>query len=292
MKSIITLNTNRPSHHNNLIQQKRKYTQSSPKTKWDHTQYTQFKAQRDQPFHDLLNMVHTDETIFRLLDLGCGDGRLTQIAHEQFKCYSTLGVDSSSEMLKIAKESEKYPYTEFMEKDIVSALKDMKGRQYYDLVMSNAALHWVYDHKALFKLIDNVVECKSGQVAIQIPCNNNHVSHSLISEIVMKPKYVKYLDNVYRSPVLEPEEYLQILHNLGYKRYKAYVNVYPHLLKNAGEMAQWTKGSVLSYYRDMFPEEVFEQFYDEYATTLVKRVDDSSPFLYTFKRVFIWGSKR
>ena len=68
---------------------------------WDPTQYRRFEAERDQPFHDLLSLVAAVPG-GTVVDLGCGDGRLTAMAHRSLRAASTLGIDSSPAMLAAA----------------------------------------------------------------------------------------------------------------------------------------------------------------------------------------------
>jgi len=260
------------------------------KGKWDHQQYSKFRDERKQPFYDLAAWIQTEGVTFnKIVDLGCGNGELTSLLQDHLKAKSALGIDSSVDMLESCKkyESEK---VKFKQVDIDSFFKESSG-EVYDLVFSNATLHWLNNHEKLFKSIDNIVNKEKGQIAIQVPINNLHISQSIIPEILSQPKYAKHVKVVYKNPVQPPEFYSQLLHDLGYKSQKVFINIYPHLLSSAGEMAEWTKGSTLSYYRSYMPKEVFDQFFEDYKKTLVSKVKDSSPFLFTFKKIFKWGTK-
>src|SRR4051812_26740455 len=65
---------------------------------WDPKQYEQFRAERSQPFHDLLALVQP-RTDMRIVDLGCGTGELTKLMHEKLVARETIGVDNSENML-------------------------------------------------------------------------------------------------------------------------------------------------------------------------------------------------
>ena len=52
-------------------------------TDWDPAQYERFKAQRSQPFWDLIDLVQPVR-IERAVDLGCGTGELTDELHRPF----------------------------------------------------------------------------------------------------------------------------------------------------------------------------------------------------------------
>ncbi|HEY0135659.1 MAG TPA: methyltransferase domain-containing protein, partial [Nannocystis sp.] len=65
---------------------------------WEPATYEQFKAERAQPFHDLLALVEPQPDM-DVVDLGCGTGELTTLLHEHLWARSTLGLDSSPTML-------------------------------------------------------------------------------------------------------------------------------------------------------------------------------------------------
>jgi len=80
----------------------------------------------------------------RVLDLGCGDGALTsQIAAIVPRGY-VLGIDSSPGMITTAHEHQK--------SNLSFALMDINTLSFkedFDVVFSNATLHWVHDHELL-----------------------------------------------------------------------------------------------------------------------------------------------
>lgn len=81
----------------------------------------------------------------RILDLGCGDGALTERLAARVPAGSVLGIDSSEGMLATARAHHRASNLEFSLMDIA----DMDFENEFDVVFSNAALHWVPDHKAL-----------------------------------------------------------------------------------------------------------------------------------------------
>src|SRR6185369_9501937 len=65
---------------------------------WDPTQYDKFQREREQPFFDLLALVQPAPGM-RVVDLGCGTGKLTRAMHEQLAAAETVGIDRSASML-------------------------------------------------------------------------------------------------------------------------------------------------------------------------------------------------
>src|SRR3954468_19534991 len=110
---------------------------------WDPVRYEQFKNERARPFFDLLALVRPAPG-GRAVDLGCGTGALTRELHRHLGAAETLGLDLSPTML--AKSA---PFAgdglHFQTGDIA----DFHPAAPYDVVFSNAALHWIPDHPAL-----------------------------------------------------------------------------------------------------------------------------------------------
>lgn len=85
----------------------------------------------------------------RVVDLGCGNGALTQKLSE--RGFSVLGLDASGEMLALAKEL--HPGLEFRLADATSFHLEEKA----DVIFSNAVFHWIDDQRALLRCIaDNL----------------------------------------------------------------------------------------------------------------------------------------
>src|SRR5262245_5272780 len=58
---------------------------------WNPDQYGRFRAERSQPFFDLLELVRARPGM-RVVDLGCGTGELTAAMHRRLEARETVGV--------------------------------------------------------------------------------------------------------------------------------------------------------------------------------------------------------
>lgn len=249
---------------------------------WDPEQYHKFTEERFQPFEDLFLLVRPRKGIC-VVDLGCGTGELTCRLAERLPGSSILGIDVSLSMLEKAQQltSENVSFRN----DDVSIIS---GR--WDLVFSNAVLHWLDDHESLILRLFSLV-APQGQIALQIPSNNANPSHTSIIELAQEEPFRSALGGwVRRHPVLPIDRYAGLLHDAGAVNITVIEKVYLHTLSDADAVAEWTKGSTLVPYLERLPEDLREPFMDEYRKKL-RRVWPEAPVLYTFRRILIAASK-
>lgn len=244
---------------------------------WDVDQYERFKNERAQPFRDLAALIEPRPDM-RIVDLGCGTGELTRELHEQLGASETIGIDSSESMLQKATPS---ATLHFQRGDIESFTSDRP----FDLVFSNAALHWIPDHERLFTRLMSLL-APNGQLALQMPANHDHPSHRIAAKVAssfgIEPRTVN---------ILAPESYAALLHSLGFARQDVRIQVYGHALPSTRDVVEWTKGSTLTPYREALSSERYEEFLAEYTDRLVATLGDSHPYFYTFKRVLVWATR-
>lgn len=83
-----------------------------------------------------------------ILDVGCGDGKVTAEIARTLPKGSVTGVDASSPMIEFAQKT--FPPTRFpnLEFHVLDARR-IKFNRPFDFFFSNAALHWVDDHQAV-----------------------------------------------------------------------------------------------------------------------------------------------
>jgi trans-aconitate 2-methyltransferase len=84
-----------------------------------------------------------------VLDVGCGDGKVTVELARRVPSGRVAGIDSSPDMVRLAMETwgESLPNVEFR---VVDA-RALDFPPVFDWVFSNSALHWVPDHPAVLR---------------------------------------------------------------------------------------------------------------------------------------------
>jgi trans-aconitate 2-methyltransferase len=253
---------------------------------WNPEQYGRYRDERSRPFHDLLGLVEPREAM-RLVDLGCGDGALTRLAHERLSASATLGVDLSEAMLASARAHADPPRLRFEPGD----LGRFEADGAYDLVLSNAAIHWVKDHAGLFARLSRAL-APAGQLAIQLPANHEHASHRAADAVAAEEPFRSALGGYQRgATALRPTGYAEVLHRLGFAAQRVYLEVYPHQLGSREDVIEWVRGSLLTDYQGRLGAELYARFLARYRERLFALLPDARPFLYTYDRIFIWGRR-
>jgi len=244
---------------------------------WTPEQYERFNDERAQPFWDLVALVE-HRPHMRVVDLGCGTGELTRKLHEHLSATETVGIDSSETML-LKSGHFGGEILRFQQGTVEAFVTD----QPYDLIFSNAALHWVADHESIFRRLTGFVS-RDGQLAVQMPANDDHPSHAIAAEVAKEFGIAPRADFV-----LPPERYASLLHDLGYRCQHVRLQVYGHELPSARAIVEWVRGALLTDYERRLGDR-FPQFLERYTARVVETLGGPEPFFYTYKRVLIWGT--
>ncbi len=252
---------------------------------WNPEQYERFRAERSRPFLDLLTLVQPGPGM-RVVDLGCGTGELTRLMHERLGAKETLGIDTSEAMLARS-QAVAGDGLRFERGDVA----DFAPERRWDLVLSNAALHWVPEHETLFARLTAALT-EGGQLAVQMPANFDHPSHLVAAEIAAEVPFRDALAGIGAGRnVLLPERYAALLERLGYAEQHVRLAVYGHRLAARDDVIEWVKGTLLTDVERRLPPEAFGEFLARYRERLLARLEDTRPHFFTFKRILLWAQR-
>lgn len=205
---------------------------------WDPSQYTRFRDERKRPFFELLSRVDADAPT-HVADLGCGTGDLTRVLAERWPGATVYGVDSSAEMVEEARRCPAPGAVRFEVGDLAGWTPPVP----LDVLVSNAALHWVPDHAALMgRLVEKLAP--GAVLAFQVPANFDAPSHRLVDEVKALPRFAGTLAPVKRRPVETLETYEALLARKG-MTVDAWETTYLHLLPGEDAVLQWLLGTTL-----------------------------------------------
>ena len=260
---------------------------SADAERWDPDQYERFRAERAKPFWDLAGLVQPRPG-GRVVDLGCGTGELTRELHRLLRASETVGIDSSPAMLERARE--------FAGEGLRFERGDIATWEPapFDVVFSNAALHWLPDHPQLLTRLTRALP-DGGQLAVQVPANGDHPSHTVGMAVADEPPFAEvFAADAPPDPatrVLAPEAYAELLDQLGFGEQHVRLQVYVHHLPSSEDVLEWVKGTHLTYFRARLDDKLYDLYIERYRRRLLDEIGERQPYLYTFKRILFWGRR-
>ncbi|MEV6179683.1 trans-aconitate 2-methyltransferase [Streptomyces sp. NPDC052016] len=211
---------------------------------WDPAQYLRHAGHRARPFTDLLARVpdppRRPPAGPRIADLGCGPGTLTAVLADRWPTARVTGYDNSRQMLDRA-QAHAGAHLDFAYADLTT----WAPTQTYDLIVSNAALHWVPGHLDAFPAwLDGLTP--GGTFAFQVPHNIDAPLHALMRELGNTTRWKDRLGHVLRpeDSVHAPGVYLDRLARLGCDT-DVWTTTYQHVLQGEDAVLDWVKGTGL-----------------------------------------------
>jgi trans-aconitate methyltransferase len=195
----------------------------------------------------------------RILDVGCGDGKVTAEIARALPRGSAVGVDASPQMIEFAATTfppARFPNLEF---HVMDARKIQFVRK-FDSVFSNAALHWVNDHQAFLRGAASALR-PGGRLIVS--CGGKGNAHDVF--LVLRPEIrLKRWREFFRkmeAPYFfhSPEEYKKWLPRFGFKTRGIKLTPKDATYEGREGFATWLRTTWLPYTQRV-PEDLREEF--------------------------------
>lgn len=171
----------------------------------------------------------------RILDLGCGDGALTAALADLAPEGSALGIDASEGMIRAAAQQERSNLT-FERLDI----NKMDFADEFDLVFSNAALHWVKDHGRLLARIHHALK-PGGAARLNFAGEGNcSTLFKVVQQAMGLGEYAAYF-NAFEWPWYMPsvDGYCEVLERSPFDEFRAWGENADRHFPDAEAMVKW-----------------------------------------------------
>jgi trans-aconitate methyltransferase len=250
----------------------------SPTAEWNAADYAANSAVQQTWARELIAQLQLrgDEHV---LDVGCGDGKVTAEIARAVPRGSVVGVDASPQMIEFARKTfprGKIPNLEFHVMDAreiggCDAPSQSSGRlksgdggvaatRLFDIVFSNAALHWVDDHRAFLRGAASVLR-PGGRLLVS--CGGKGNAHdvfiALRSEMRLKRwrEFFRKLEKPYFFHSLD--SYEKWLPRFGFKSRGVRLSSKDAVYGGRDGFAAWLRTTWLPYTQRV-PENLREEF--------------------------------
>lgn len=150
----------------------------------------------------------------KILDIGCGDGKITADISKFVPAGSILGIDLSTSMIGWAQKQyhhQEYPNLTFHEG---SFLEPNLGS--FDLIISFCALQHCSDQKKALTALSQSLK-PNGKVLILVPLMNNVSLNQARNTVQNRPQWSDYWKDFSPRKFLTPQQYIKILEQSNLK---------------------------------------------------------------------------
>jgi trans-aconitate 2-methyltransferase len=196
-----------------------------------------------------------------LLDIGCGDGKITAQLARYLPQGKAVGVDSSKEMINLAKKTFPRKDCPNLSFEVMDA-RELTFEEEFDRVFSNAALHWLVDQKAVLGGVERSLK-DGGRLLFQLAGKGNAKDIlSIIDELMEVEPWNSFFDNMtFPYGFYDPEEYRAFLCEAGLVPVR--VELFAKDMKHQGPegLAGWVRTTWLPF-TDRLPVEFRTKFVD------------------------------
>jgi trans-aconitate 2-methyltransferase len=259
---------------------------------WDPQVYLRFADTRSRPFFELLARIGATSPRY-VLDLGCGPGHLTMALAGRWPAAQVLGVDNSEEMLEAAQaELTRSAGGTGSVRFELADVREFKPAQPPDVIISNAVLQWIPDHRDLLPLWVAML-APGGWLAIQMPANFDQPTHEILEEVRTSAPWRDRLDDVPDVRLdYHPGDYLDLLARADCE-VDAWESTYLHLLQGENPVLEWYQGTAFRPIIASLEPEQADEFLREVGSRLRAAYPPRSyGTVLPFRRVFAVARKR
>jgi len=223
-----------------------------------------------------------------ILDLGCGDGIVSKELARLVQHGRVLGIDASDNMIKKARQLKEANLS-----FALTNINDLDFQDEFDLIFSNATLHWIKDHE---KLLSNCYCAlrRGGIIRFNFAGNGNCSNfNSVAREAMALPGYAAFFQGFewpWNMPDLE--EYGHLVKHSRFAQVKIWEENADRYFECPEDMVKWIDQPSLVPFLKVIPEKERQAFRDLVVEQMLKRTrkPDNRCFE-TFRRINVLAKK-
>lgn len=199
----------------------------------------------------------------RVIDAGCGSGRLTEELLERLPAGRVVAIDRSWNMLQTARANLRPAYGDRVEFAQV-ALPSMPFNAWADVVFSTATFHWVGDHPRLFANIHASLR-SGGRLHAQCGGGPNlAAAHRLAEEVMQADPFAAYFQDWPRVwEFASADQTRERLVEAGFTSVSTSLEAAPTTLASESDYREFVTTVIYHPHLARLPEPLRPQFIDE-----------------------------
>lgn len=232
---------------------------------WDAEDYHKSSSQQKKWALELLAKLKLKGNE-RVLDVGCGDGKITAVISQHVPHGSVLGVDNSESMIAFAQKN--FPVSTFPNLSFqVCDAEKLFFNSEFDAIVSFSALHWVHDHAAALRGMHASLK-SHGIILLSFGGKGNAEGvQEAVKKVILQKKWRGYFKKfVFPWKFYSVEGYRKILRAAGF--HEKHLALVPKDMVHHGKegLKSWLRTTHGLPYKAMLPENLHESFIDEVAS--------------------------
>jgi trans-aconitate 2-methyltransferase len=175
-------------------------------TEWDAARYAKRSGLQEAMAKEVLALLALTGSE-QVLDIGCGDGKITAEIAARVPSGLVVGVDSSQAMVEFASSHFDRAARPNLRFEVANA-RSLRFRDEFDLIVSFNALHWLPEQALALRSIRSAMKpCARAQLRL-VPKGERKSLEDILEETRLSPRWTAYFQE-FRNPYLHltPEQY-------------------------------------------------------------------------------------
>ena len=185
-------------------------------TDWDAVAYDRRSALQRAMASDVLALLNLtgDE---RVLDVGCGNGKVTAEIAARLPQGEVIGVDASPSMIDFARSNASAEARPNLRFEVADA-RTLMFREQFDLVVSLNALHWIPEQDQALQSLYLVLKAGGLAQLRLVPAGPRKSLEQVVEETRLSTRWTGFFPG-FRDPYLHltPEEYASLAECTGFR---------------------------------------------------------------------------
>lgn len=223
--------------------------------KWNAVDYAKNSSAQESWASELIEKLSL-QGHEHLLDIGCGDGKISNSIASKLSTGNVIGIDRSKNMIELATKQFNRQNLFFHVMDATEL--SLQGT--FDVIFSNAVLHWVKDHKAILIRLKKHLHPESKILFQMGGYGNADDILKVVTQATKRKQWARYFENfVFPYNFYKIQDYEKWLQKTGYQAKRIELIPKDMIHGNSEKLKGWLRTTWFPYINQL-PENEKEKF--------------------------------